>query len=57
MRQARVGRFVRAHHEKMLERQAFLGPLSYYFHLHHHPSNPMLYPEFNSLKLQDIVGL
>jgi hypothetical protein len=55
-RQASLSRFLSAHHQKMLAREAKLGPGSYYLHLHHHPSNPFLYPEFNRLSLHDVVG-
>jgi len=55
-RQARLSRLLRAHHQKMLGREAALGLGSYYLHLHHHPSNPFLYSEFNTLSLRDVVG-
>lgn len=52
----RVERFVRAHHAKMLERQAALGQGSFYWRLHHHPSNPLLFDAFNRLDLREITG-
>ncbi|MBY9067901.1 hypothetical protein K1X12_13405 [Hyphomonas sp. WL0036] len=55
-RQERMRRFIVAHHEKMLAREDAFGKGSYYFHVHHHPSNPFLYPEFNALSLHDVVG-
>ncbi len=55
-RLAYLERFLTAHHEKMLAREARFGRRSYYFHLHHHPSNPFLYPDFNQLSLGDVVG-
>jgi hypothetical protein len=55
-RQASVARFLRAHHEKMVGREAMFGLGNYYVHLHHHPSNPFLYPEFNQLRLSDVAG-
>ena len=55
-RQATLGRFLAAHHAKMLEREAAFGKGSWYFHAHHHPSNPFLYGEFNNLSLNDVVG-
>jgi hypothetical protein len=55
-RQDQLSRLLRAHHEKMLAREASFGPGNFYFHLHHHPSNPFLYPEFNKLSLKDVTG-
>jgi hypothetical protein len=53
----RVGKFVRAHHAKMLSRRSWLGPHSYYYsRLHHHPSNPFLFAQFNNMRLSDIVA-
>jgi hypothetical protein len=52
----RAGRFLRAHHAKMKDREARFGHLSYYLRSHHHPSNPYLFPEFGALKLDDIAG-
>jgi hypothetical protein len=40
----------------MLDREAAVGRGSWYFHVHHHPSNPFLYDEFNNLSLKDVVG-
>ena len=51
-----VGRFVRAHHEKMKEREAIFGADNFYFRSHHHPSNPFLFSEFNQLNLKDVVA-
>ncbi len=55
-RQGRLERFIIAHHAKMLAREAAVGPGTFYFHVHHHPSNPFLYDEFNKLSLSDVVG-
>jgi hypothetical protein len=55
-RQQSLSRLLRAHHRKMLGREEAFGLGSYYFHLHHHPSNPFLYPEFNKLSLNDVIG-
>jgi hypothetical protein len=52
----RIGRFIRAHHAKMLEREAWLGSGSYYFRLHHHPSNPFLFTRWNGIKLDQVIG-
>lgn len=49
-------RFLAHHHDKMLEREAAVGRGSWYFHAHHHPSNPFLYDEFNNLPLDQVVG-
>jgi hypothetical protein len=32
------------------------GPVSYYFRSHHHPSNPLLYPQFNELDLGKVTA-
>jgi hypothetical protein len=50
-----VGRFIRAHHDKMLEREAWAGRYSYYFRSHHHPSNPYLASAFSALDLKDVT--
>jgi hypothetical protein len=50
----RIHRFLRAHHAKMLEREATFGKHTYYFRMHHHPSNPYLFPKFGSLNLADV---
>lgn len=55
-RLARIGGFIRAHHLKMLQKQTILGPGSFYWRFHHHPSNPLLYPEFNGLDLRSVTG-
>jgi hypothetical protein len=55
-RQATLGNFLAYHHDKMREREAAVGRASWYLHAHHHPSNPFLYGEFNSLSLNDVVG-
>jgi len=55
-RQTALGNFLKFHHQKMLKREASVGRGSWYFHLHHHPSNPFLYDEFNNLSLKDVVG-
>lgn len=52
----RVARFVRAHHAKMLERQNAFGQGSFYWRLHHHPSNPLLFDGFNRLDLRNVTG-
>lgn len=55
-RQESLGHFLTYHHDKMLDREAAVGRGSWYFHAHHHPSNPFLYDEFNALSLKDVVG-
>lgn len=50
------GRFVRAHHAKMLARQTAVGQGSFYWRLHHHPSNPLMFDEFNRLDLAVVTG-
>lgn len=55
-RQATLGRFLTYHHAKMLGREAAVGRGSWYFHAHHHPSNPFLYEEFNALSLNNVAG-
>lgn len=55
-RQATLGRFLAFHHDKMLGREAAVGRGSWYFHAHHHPSNPFLYDEFNALSLKNVIG-
>ena len=49
-----LSRFLLAHHTKMVRRAAEYGAYSYYFRSHHHPSNPWLYEDFNSLDLNSI---
>lgn len=46
--------FLRAHHKKMIELTQEYGRHFYYFRSHHHPSNPLLYSEFESLDLKAI---
>jgi hypothetical protein len=55
-RQAKLGNFLAFHHAKMLQREAAVGRGTWYLHIHHHPSNPFLYDEFNALSLNDVVG-
>jgi hypothetical protein len=55
-RQATLGSFLAFHHDKMLGREAAVGRGSWYFHAHHHPSNPFLYDEFNALSLKNVIG-
>ena len=55
-RQATLGSFLAFHHDKMLGREAAAGRGSWYFHAHHHPSNPFLYDEFNALSLKNVIG-
>lgn len=50
----RIGRFIRAHYAKMLDRADQYGPHSYYFRLHHHPSNPYMFQPFGELDLKDV---
>jgi cytidylate kinase len=54
VRLERVGLFVRAHHAKMLARQRTYPKFSYYFMVHHQPSNPYLFEKFNALDLDDV---
>lgn len=49
-------RFLKANHAKMLAREDTFGRGSYYWRLHHHPSNPFLYDAFNKLSPHDVVG-
>ncbi len=49
-----VRAYVKAHHAKMLARDARYGRLSFYFRGYHHPSNPFLYPAFNALDLKAV---
>lgn len=55
-RQETLGNFLAYHHQKMLGREAAVGRGSWYFHAHHHPSNPFLYDEFNALSLNNVIG-
>jgi hypothetical protein len=52
---SRFEAFMRARHEAVLADAAWLGRYSYYFRLHHHPSNPVLYHDFHALAPNDIV--
>ncbi len=54
VRLEKLGRFIRAHHAKMIDRAETFGPNSYYLRLHHHPSNPYLFGEFSNLNLKDV---
>jgi len=47
--------FVRAHHAKMIQRAETFGHINFYFRSHHHPSNPLVYEEFNAIDLRDVV--
>jgi hypothetical protein len=51
----RMRTFIRAHHAKMLERAERLGHLNFYYRAHHHPSNPLLYADFNDLDLKTVA--
>ena len=53
-RLARVKRFIRAHHRKIMERVDENGHYDTYLRSHHHPSNPWMYDAFNSLDLRKI---
>lgn len=55
-RQGELGNFLHNHHAKMLDREAAVGRGSWYFHMHHHPSNPFLYEGFNNQPLKEVVG-
>jgi len=55
-RRAELQRFFSAHHAKMLAREEAFGKGTYYLRLHHFPSNPFQYREFNALSLKDVVG-
>lgn len=55
-RQENLGNFLSYHHDKMQDRESAVGRGSWYFHAHHHPSNPFLYEEFNALSLKDVIG-
>jgi len=55
-RQATLQNFLTFHHNKMRTREAAVGRGSWYFHAHHHPSNPFLYEQFNALSLNDVIG-
>ncbi len=56
VRLEKLRRFLTAHHAKMVAYEASPAFPSHHFHVHHHPSNPFLYEEFNQLALADIVG-
>jgi hypothetical protein len=49
-----IGRFLRAHHAKMLARQESRGKFGYYYRVHHHPSNPYLFGKFGALDLKAV---
>ena len=51
----RMRAFIRAHHAKMLERAERLGHQNFYYRAHHHPSNPLLYTDFNALDLKSVA--
>ncbi len=49
-----VDKFFRKHHAMMLDRERRLGNMNIYMRGHHHPSNPFLYGNFNSISINDI---
>lgn len=53
-RRRRVRAFIEAHHAQMLERAERYGHLNFYFRVHHHPSNPLLFGDFNALDLKTV---
>lgn len=53
-KKAHLESFFKKHHEMMLKRERQFGHLNIYFRGHHHPSNPFLYGNFNSISLDDI---
>jgi hypothetical protein len=48
-------KFMKLHHAAALERTEKYGKYFYYYRLHHHPSNPVLYKDFNKIDINDIV--
>ena len=50
----RLQRFLRAHHAKMLKREAEWGHFNYFLRIYHQPSNPFLYQDFLSLPLKEV---
>jgi hypothetical protein len=53
-RRRRVHAFIQAHHAQMVDRAERYGHLNFYFRVHHHPSNPLLFGEFNALDLKTV---
>ena len=50
----RAERFVSAIHKDFLDDMKLYGKYSYYFRLHHHQSNPMVYKEFHGIDPREI---
>lgn len=55
-RLAAAGRMVRANHTRLLDLERRWGHLAIYFRLHHLPSNPFMFKEFNELDLGRVNG-
>ena len=55
LKQEHIKEFMLAHHKMMLDREAKYGHLNFYIRGHHHPSNPLLYKDFNQIRLEDII--
>ncbi len=51
---AKMQEFILAHHKKMVDLTEKYGRYFYYFHSHHHPSNPLMNTAFDSLDLKTI---
>ena len=47
-------RFVRSRHAEVMTRLGDDGRYNPYLRIHHHPSNPLLYPEFNALDMREV---
>jgi hypothetical protein len=53
-REQLVTKFVRAQHRKVLTRVDENGWYNFYLRAHHHPTNPLLYRDFNRLDLRKV---
>lgn len=51
---ARIGQFVRAHHEKMLGRSEYLPDAWFYVRLPHFLVNPVDFSDFNAISLKNV---
>ncbi len=47
-------RFVRSRHAEVMTRLGDDGRYNPYLRIHHHPSNPLLYPEFNAVDMREV---
>lgn len=55
-RQRQISAFLRAHHQKMLDRNETLPHNWFYWRAHHFPSNPMEYKGFNGIELSAVTA-